>query len=155
MRHAVFMALILLTALPLAAVGQQPPAVVVLKDGTRYEFAKPYEVRGSQVRLSPARGLLVSIPSSETDLEATRLAALPPTPTPPPPATPTPSSTSKKGSFSDAGGTALQGAYSGPSANTSYSSSRPKTERVSGYTRADGKYVAPCTLASPSAARKK
>lgn len=157
MRHAGFFALTLLTALPLAAVGQQPPAVVVLKDGTCYELAKPYEVRGSQVRLSLAKGPPVSIPSSEIDLEATRLAALPPTPTPtpPPPANPTPSSTLKKGSFSDARGTALQGAYSGPFANTSYSSSRPKTELVSGYTRADGKYVAPYTRASPSTARKK
>lgn len=155
MRNAGILALTLLTGLPLVAAGPQPSTVVVLKDGTRFTLARPHEVRGSQARLTLANGSLVSIRASEIDPEATRLALLPPTPTPPPPATPTPSSASKKGSFSIAGGAAMHGAYSGPTGDVSSSSSRPKTQHVSGYTRADGKYVAPYTRAAPASARKK
>ena len=155
MSRAWLLAAALLPALALAQPAPSGAQVVVLRDGTRYTLSKPYEVRGSQARFQLAKGPLVSIPASEIDLEATRLADLPPTPAPQSPATSSPtSSTSKKGSFSIIGGTVMYGAYSGPTESTSSGPSRPKTQDVSGYTRANGKYVAPYTRSAPRAPRK-
>lgn len=82
MVRACFCCAAILVSLTLHA--SAPPAdhVVVLKDGTRYSLAKPYEVLGSQARLPLASGTLVSVRASEIDLEATKRASARPTPPP-------------------------------------------------------------------------
>jgi hypothetical protein len=63
-------------------------AVVVLRDGTRYSLTKPYEIRGTQARLSLTTGFLVAVRASEIDEEASKRATdaanAPPAPTPTP-----------------------------------------------------------------------
>lgn len=88
-------ALMLLAVLSTAAAAESPaPAptpkpVVVLKDGTRYTLSKPYETRGAQTRLHLVNGTLVSVRTSEIDVEMTKRAVLgqgsPTPPAEPPP----------------------------------------------------------------------
>lgn len=64
----------------------RPASIVVLRDGTRYTLAKPYEIRGTQARLSLVNGSLVAIRTSEIDEEASKRAmtgsSAPPSPAP-------------------------------------------------------------------------
>lgn len=66
----------------------RPAAVVILRDGTRYDLSKPCEIRGTQARLSLTTGFFVAVRASEIDEEASRRATdaanapRPPAPTP-------------------------------------------------------------------------
>ena len=70
MLPAVAALLLLPSGAPAEAPAPAPPraSVVVLKDGTRYTLSKPYEIRGSQARLSLSNGSLVAIRASEIDM---------------------------------------------------------------------------------------
>ena len=143
------------SAAPAAAAAPKPPTVVVLKGGSRYVLSRPYEVRGSQARLPLANGSLVSIPVTEIDLEATRLAAKPPTPTPPP----TTGARPKSMSITLTGAPSYSGSsYSGsqaPGYGGAPSGSGGGSVHVRGYTRSDGTYVPPHTRSAPGRGRKK
>ena len=152
--------------------------VVVLTDGTRYDLAKPYEVRGNQARLQLVNGPLVSVPVAQIDVEASRRAAAPPTPTPTPAApphrtpmtitsvgspgsgasrswepvpTPYPVPTSSTGTLRVPAPMSSSGSSSGSSGTSSDGASAPKggPVLVKGYTRKDGTYVAPYTRSAP------
>lgn len=98
--------------------------VVVLRDGTRYVLARPYEVRGSQARLTLTGGRLVSLPASEIDVEASKRASAPPPPTPLPTARPTPRA------LAIVGGGAPSGSSVASSAATSGGTPRPTPRSI-------------------------
>ena len=90
---AVAVFLLLASGAPAASAPSPRVSVVVLRDGTRYMLSRPYEVKGSQARLSLTTGQLVAVRASEIDEEAskraTEAANAPPTPTPAPTPKPT------------------------------------------------------------------
>lgn len=150
-------AALLLTALPLAGAAPSPPTspVVVLNDGTRYTLSKPYEIRGRQALFSLAKGPLVSVAASEIDLEATKRAALPPTPAP----AVAPETRRTSMTITMAGSSASLGSSPSSSGVYAYGNAPAGTGggpvAVRGYTRANGTYVAPHTRSAPSSGRKK
>lgn len=102
-----------------------PVHVVVLKDGARYALTRPYEVRGTQVRLALTNGTLVSVRASAIDTAATARAI---EAAGRPPASPTPAPTARvsltdasliptgKGSFSAARSSVSAGTVETPAA---------------------------------------
>lgn len=71
------------------AASAAPAYVVVLRDGTRYALARPYEIKGSQARLPLTSGVLVAVRASDVDVEASRRATEAVNAPPPPAPTPT------------------------------------------------------------------
>jgi len=83
---------LLASGTPAAEPQAAPPrvSVVVLRDGTRYTLAKPYEIKGSQARFTLKTGTLVAVRASDIDEEASKRATDAANAPPPPAPTPTP-----------------------------------------------------------------
>lgn len=119
-----------------AAVPPRPAAVVILRDGTRYNLSKPYEIRGTQARLPLTNGTLVSVRASEIDTVATARAV---EAAERPSASPTPAPTARvsltdaslvpagKGNFSAARSSVSAGTVESPAAGPKKPGS-PRTE---------------------------
>lgn len=154
-------ALLLLASGTLTGANPAPapgPSVVVLRDGTRFTLARPYEVKGAQARLPLATGQLVSIRANEIDEEASRRATeearrpAPPPPTPAAVAATTPGAP-RKGTFSASDSTVTGGGYSVPG-STSSTGSKGGPVQVRAYTRSDGTRVDAYTRSAPGTAKK-